>query len=133
MEIGEPQYLSEAETLYVTPSTEFTITSSDLLSGVASVQYRLDAGEWVAYAGPFTVSGDGAHTIGYRAIDNVGNVEAGETVSVVVDGTAPKTELTVGEPRYEGGDVLYVTGATVFTLSATDGASGVASTVSLGV
>ena len=51
-----------------------TISAADSTSGLASTEYRLDGGPWTAYSAPFTVTGDGSHTVDYRATDNAGNV-----------------------------------------------------------
>ncbi len=58
-------------------------------SGVASVWYALDGGQWsqVAYPGgvgvPVSVSGLGVHTLCYYAVDSVGNRQAGYRVCAV--------------------------------------------------
>ncbi|MDH6181902.1 sugar phosphate isomerase/epimerase/putative cell wall-binding protein/glucose/arabinose dehydrogenase [Microbacteriaceae bacterium SG_E_30_P1] len=62
-----------------------TITAEDEGSGVDSIEYRLagDA-EWTTYEAPFTVPGEGAVTVTFRATDVEGNVST--TGSVVVGG-----------------------------------------------
>ncbi len=57
-------------------SATLTIDALDVDSGVASVEYKLDDGEWTAYTDPVTVDTAGAHTVAYRATDNAGNVSA---------------------------------------------------------
>ena len=123
---SDPKYIGDA--LYVTVTTEFTLAATDNLSGVASTEFRIDGGAWTVYA-PFNLIGlaDGEHTIGYRSIDNGSNVETEQLLTVVIDNTAPVTTLSVGDPKYSG-EALYVTGATEFTLAATDNLSGVAKT-----
>lgn len=49
-----------------------TLAATDDDSGVASVQYRLDGADWLAYAEPFEVDG-AAHTVEFRATDVAGN------------------------------------------------------------
>jgi hypothetical protein len=120
--VGDPK--QEGDALYISSSTEFTLSSTDALSGVAATEYRIDSGQWNAYA-PFAIAIEGEHTVGYRSTDNVDNVETEKTLAVVVDNTAPKTTITVGEPKHEG-DALYVSSAAEFTLTATDSLSGVA-------
>ena len=65
------------------------LQGSDALSGVASLWYSLDGGAWTQAAYPgdpglaVTVSGVGAHTLSYYAIDGVGNQQAGYNVNLV--------------------------------------------------
>lgn len=49
-----------------------TLEGADTGSGVASVEYRLDGGGWLTYAGPVTVDG-AAHVVEHRATDVAGN------------------------------------------------------------
>ncbi|MPZ83052.1 MAG: hypothetical protein GEV28_22740 [Actinophytocola sp.] len=104
-----------------------TIAATDEGSGVASVEYKLDDGEWTAYSAPVTVNAPGEHMVSYRATDVAGNVsDEGMAHFTVVeqDTTAPTASATVvGEQDADGN---YVNTAVV-TLSATDEGSGVAS------
>ncbi|HEV7651846.1 MAG TPA: plastocyanin/azurin family copper-binding protein [Actinophytocola sp.] len=57
-------------------SATLTIDALDVDSGVASVEYKLDGGAFVAYTEPVTVTEAGTHTVTYRATDHAGNVSA---------------------------------------------------------
>ncbi|MGH3762478.1 OmpL47-type beta-barrel domain-containing protein [Actinophytocola sp.] len=57
-------------------SATLTIDALDVDSGVASVEYKLDDGDWTAYTEPVTVDTAGTHTVTYRATDKAGNVSA---------------------------------------------------------
>jgi alpha-tubulin suppressor-like RCC1 family protein len=65
------------------------LKASDAFSGVASIWYSLDGGSWTQAAYPgdpglaVTVSGIGAHTLSYYAVDGAGNVQAGYNVNLV--------------------------------------------------
>ena len=61
-------------------------------SGVASTHYT-NGGGTLAYSAPFTVSGQGSHTVTYWSTDAVGNTEATKTGYVNIDTTVP----TVGD------------------------------------
>ncbi|MEV4767101.1 copper-binding protein, partial [Micromonospora chokoriensis] len=63
--------------------------ATDAESGVATVEYALDAGAWTAYSAPVTVRATGAHTVRFRATDTAGNAAAEQstTFTVVADGT----------------------------------------------
>ncbi|WP_367319557.1 family 16 glycoside hydrolase [Streptomyces sp. HUAS ZL42] len=60
-------------------------------SGVASVEYSLDGGPYLAYTAPVLVDRAGAHTVAYRASDKAGNTSEARTVSftVVAGGGVP--------------------------------------------
>ncbi|MEU9732840.1 family 16 glycoside hydrolase [Streptomyces sp. NPDC048002] len=66
------------------------IVSATDEGGVASVEYSLDGGPYLAYGGPVLVDRAGAHTLAYRATDRAGNTSAALTVSfTVVAGGVP--------------------------------------------
>ena len=55
------------------------------LSGVAVTYYTLDSVTRQTYTSPFTVSGQGVHTVTYWSVDAVGNIEATHTGYVNID------------------------------------------------
>src|SRR3990172_397917 len=80
--IGEPKY--QENPVYVTPQTPFTLSATDDSSGVAETEYKIDSGDWITYQVPFSVSDEGAHTLGYRSNDNAGNIEQSQTLDIHV-------------------------------------------------
>ena len=78
---------------------------------------------WQPYVGPVPVSGDGKHSLSYRAKDSSGNSTGEKTVPVWIDGTAPSTQVAVTR----GSGVENSDKATL-KLTAQDALSGVAST-----
>ncbi|MFH8766428.1 OmpL47-type beta-barrel domain-containing protein [Streptomyces althioticus] len=59
-------------------------------SGVARVEYSLDAGPYLTYTAPVVVDRAGRHTLAYRATDEAGNTSEPLTVSfTVVSGGVP--------------------------------------------
>ena len=78
---------------YSSPTT-VTISSSDATSGLATTEYRVDGGPWTVYSAPVSVTGDGSHTVDYRATDNAGNVGSGST-TFSVDTTAPTSNAVL--------------------------------------
>ncbi|MFH9180077.1 OmpL47-type beta-barrel domain-containing protein [Streptomyces albogriseolus] len=59
-------------------------------SGVARVEYSLDAGPYLTYTAPVVVDRAGRHTVAYRATDEAGNTSEPLTVSfTVVSGGVP--------------------------------------------
>lgn len=82
-------------------SAVVTVTATDAGSGIASIEYALDAGAWTAYTAAVTVRAAGAHTLRYRATDVAGNVAVEQTVTFTVvppdpsDCEVPDTRATV--------------------------------------
>jgi plastocyanin len=72
-------------------SAKVTVNATDEGgSGVAGVEYSLDAGPYLAYGAPVVVDRVGRHTVAYRASDKAGNTSAPVTVSfTVVSGGVP--------------------------------------------
>lgn len=104
---------------FVTDATQFSINVTDLSGEGAQAWYRVDGGAAIAFAGPFSLSGDGSHTISYWGVDGLGGTEAEHVFPVTVDATPPTTTVIVGER--EGNRTLV-------TLSVTDAGVGVAYT-----
>jgi alpha-L-rhamnosidase len=92
--------------------TAVTVSGSDELSGVTSLEYRIDGGDWMAYTAPFVLGG-GVASVDARATDGAGNVSTVASKVVKVDLDAPVSAATVDEE------------ARTVTLRASDAASGV--------
>jgi len=75
---------------FVSPATQILFTATDDISGVASIEYRLDgdpAGFQPAF--PFSIPAPGPHVVTFRSTDHAGNREADQSVSVVVVAAPP--------------------------------------------
>ncbi|MGW2175682.1 OmpL47-type beta-barrel domain-containing protein [Streptomyces sp. NPDC005047] len=72
-------------------SAKVTVNATDEGgSGVAGVEYSLDAGPYLAYSAPVVVDRVGRHTVAYRASDKAGNTSEPVSVSfTVVAGQVP--------------------------------------------
>ena len=82
----------------------FTATDNAGGTGVKQVVYRIDNGTPVTVSGataqavvpaPGDHSNDGAHTVHYYAVDNAGNMEPDNTVSVTIDTVAPTGTMSI--------------------------------------
>ncbi|MFQ6127711.1 MAG: OmpL47-type beta-barrel domain-containing protein [Thermoplasmata archaeon] len=120
--VGEPNYTSAD--LWISPSTPLTITSGDDGCGLSHIEYQLDGGNWQDYTGPLTTEEEGSHTLFYRGIDNLGNVESARDVNFIVDGTPPLSEIHVGTPRKDV-EPVEVFAETPFMITSNDSGSGV--------
>ena len=103
------------------------LSATDGGSGVTRTEYRLDGavsftvGTVVVVAAPSDHSNDGVHTLVYRSIDAVGNVEAVRTATVRIDTSSPVTS--------DDAPAGWSNGPLTVSLSASDGGgSGVAKT-----
>jgi hypothetical protein len=110
-------------TWYLTNATVI-INASDQLSGVQRIDYRLDDGDWVTYAGSVLVTGPGDHVLRYMATDVAGNPGETGTLTFGVDREAPETIRTMTGPGDP--DRMMFNGPVSIALSAQDQASGVA-------
>ncbi len=87
-----------------------TLSAADVgpapISGLAGIEYDLDDAGYLPYMAPFVVSGEGSHTLLYRAIDRAGNVEAAHAAFVNIDATAPTvTSSADADTSWHSGDV----------------------------
>lgn len=88
--IDGPKYAN-----YVKSSSRFTLKAKDSSSGVDRSEYSIDMPDnWSQYPQEgFYISKEGSHTIYYRSIDRVGNIEQTKQISVIVDNSSPVTNL----------------------------------------
>ncbi|MFA3873103.1 OmpL47-type beta-barrel domain-containing protein [Streptomyces sp. MMCC 100] len=87
-------------------SAKVTVNAADEGgSGVAGVEYSLDAGPYLAYTDPVVVDRVGRHTVAYRASDKAGNTSEPLTVSFsVVAGGVPAPPC----PEYDERRTVFV-------------------------
>lgn len=97
--------------------------------GIDRTEYRVDGGAWQTYAAPFSISGEGIHTLELHSADKGGNVEDVQSLVVKVDTLAPA--ISIATPV---AGATYILGKTVAAdYACTDGpvdtTSGVAACV----
>jgi hypothetical protein len=111
---------------YFGPGLKIALTSADdpagISSGVWKTLYSLDGTPFTRYTAPLiSFSREGAYSLRYYALDNVGNAEAVHTLNFTVDTSAPKTHIELLGPHH--GDTIAP--STRIALLATDNLSGV--------
>lgn len=74
------------------------LTSSDELSGLESLSYRVDGGSWQDYTVPLSVVDDGTHLVEFWGRDVAGNEESARRADVWVDTTQPDITVSVDTP-----------------------------------
>jgi len=97
----------------------FSASASDPSSGLAGVEYRLDAGSWQSGT-QVDINSDGVHTLDFRASDLAGNTTV-NSISVKLDQLPPTVNLVI--PPADGQNGWHVSDVTV-SVNATDATSG---------
>ncbi len=119
--VGDPKVV--AIDTFVTSSTPISLTATDgglFPVGLSSIEYQIDGGSPLTYIAPFALQGEGLHTISYRSVDLLGNWEAANPLTVIVDDTPPTTSHEIRTPVHVAADT-YVTSNTDITLTSIDG------------
>ena len=106
---------------YVSDTTVAS-SASDVTSGIALVETRLDGGTWLPGSSA-TLSVDGIHTLDFRATDRAG-LQSTTSRMVKVDKTGPPVTLS---PTGTMGSNDWYTSTVALSISAQDATSGVAS------
>ena len=94
-------------------------SASDPLSGVASVENKLDGGAWQA-GSTVNVSTEGVRDVSFRAVDLAGNA-AIQSIQVRIDTVSPLTRFT----NPADGSEVWVSGEVTLRGTSTDPTSGV--------
>ncbi|PPK98826.1 hypothetical protein CLV92_101527 [Kineococcus xinjiangensis] len=93
------------------------------LSGVASTEYSTDGGATWTTGAQVEFTADGRYALSFRSTDRAGNVEQAESVTVLIDTTAPA--VTADEPTAQPtGTNGWYTSPVASTFTATDDGSG---------
>lgn len=114
------------DTNFVTSSTKVKLAAVDLESGVANIQYNLDAISSQTYSNSFTVDREGLHKVEYSASDNVKNSKT-SNFFFNVDNTGPEifyhmSLQSIGTQKLQGKPdeiPVYATGTSIY-MAATD-------------
>ncbi|MFW9795288.1 MAG: OmpL47-type beta-barrel domain-containing protein, partial [Candidatus Thorarchaeota archaeon] len=107
---------------WYTSDVQATMIATDDLSGIDSTYYRIGFGPLQKYIVPFSISGDGVHTISFYSVDLCGNVETMKSKTVRIDTASPTTSIFLDGVLGLGG--WFVSDVSV-SLNAIDSLSGV--------
>ncbi|MBD8870412.1 ThuA domain-containing protein [Nocardioides donggukensis] len=99
------------------PGTVVLDASDD--TGVESLEYRLDDGDWTDYTEPVSVDRAGDHVLRWRASDAAGNESSGSVDVTVPDTTDPTLEVTV-DPESPDGQNGWWTSTVTLSATASD-------------
>ncbi|MFC2136687.1 OmpL47-type beta-barrel domain-containing protein [Bacteroidota bacterium] len=138
---SEHSYTGAVSETILSPDAKIVISSSDNLSGVKAIKYKIGEGKEKTYTGPIALSSlpDGETEIKYYAIDNVANTEEenstnegseGEAgsgkgaMSLYVDRIAPEVDIELVGDQFVN-NYTFVSERTRVRLSAKDNRAGV--------
>ncbi len=116
--IPDPPLYVKEDVNYAPLSCIFTIETS-----AEHVEINIDGGGFETYTGPFTLSGEGEHSIEFKGVTG-GMDEPASTLVVTVDDTPPASLLDLDLPTYSS-DPTYITPENDISISAEDTLSGV--------
>ncbi|MBU7594576.1 fibronectin type III domain-containing protein [Metabacillus halosaccharovorans] len=110
---------SDAQDIWSKEDVTVNLTAVDEQSGVAKTYYSINGSKYVEGTS-FVVETEGLHLVSFYSLDNAGNKEEPQTISVKVDQTAPVTTSDAPETWSTDDVTVY--------LEASDRLSGVATT-----
>ncbi len=114
--------------IYIGADYSFSISAYDELSGLKSIEYSIDGGDFTAYESPFKVEGtNGLHVINYKAKDNVGNESEAMSYKFYLDMNPPSIDIAVEPAAYVKDGINYISGSSLIKLTANDKETGIAS------
>jgi len=96
-----------------------TLSAFDGVSGIATVEYRVNDGPWLSYSGPFTLSDGGAYVVEFAAVDVAGNQDSLHRITFKIDQAGPAFLSLTSSGNATGSPVLI-------SWEATDNDSGIA-------
>nr|MDO8109095.1 hypothetical protein [Candidatus Sigynarchaeota archaeon] len=103
---------------YINKTTLLTMAAVDNTggSGIAAQFYKIGASAWASYNAPFTLGAypNGTYTILYYCVDNVGNVETTNLLTVHLDIEGPT--ITITSP----GNQTYINSILGITIASSD-------------
>ncbi len=100
---------------WYTSDVQVTLSASDADSGINTIKYSINGGLEQTYSLPFMISTEsGDNTISFYSVDNAGNTEATQTITVKLDKTAPSTSqiTTPSANSYQKGIIPITANAT---------------------
>lgn len=128
LSVGTPVFNGPSGAQFAGTASTISFSAADAFSGVKSIEYMIGTGPWGAYAAPFALTAEGENLIRYRSSDNVDNLEAEKSKTVILDVTPPVTTLALSGPEFSSGALRYVNSSTQIAFNAADNLAGVALT-----
>ena len=103
-------------------NVSLVLTANDTGSGVNTIYYKINDGEWNEYNESLSFTEEGIYIIHYYAVDNLGNSEAEKSIEIKIDKTAPTLDYNI---TGEEGDNGWYIGNVILQLIAEDAPAGI--------
>ena len=89
---GDNKIYKNNNKLYLKGGQQISLNSTDALSGIENIYHSIDKAAFSKYSNPIPLTQEREYFIKFYSVDNVGNVEITDSITVVIDGTNPKTD-----------------------------------------
>ncbi len=89
------------DTIYGGKDFSFFLESDDKYSGVNKIYYSINGKSYKIFDNHINLKKEGSYDIRFFAVDNVGNIEQPQDVKIVIDYTAPESQLEIIGDRHE--------------------------------
>ncbi len=122
------KYRSSSDDIWnITETTVIKFSAYDEYSKVKATWYTVDGNYSEGSELDLTGFIDGIYDITWGSIDNLGQNETEDSITVILDSTPPITDMLLGEPKYRDdvNDHWNVSTSTTFTLISSDNTVGV--------
>jgi hypothetical protein len=114
---------------FATREFQLKLEAKDNVVGLDRIEVKLDSEkEFKTYLEPIFFKTSGLHTVSYRSVDRVNNVEPAKTYTVHIYETAPETSLATAQPLVVREGTNYSPAPNVVTLNVGNSAVGVSQT-----
>lgn len=98
------------------------LEAKDNVVGLDRIEVRVDQdSDYRPYLEPLHFTNTGLHTVSYRAVDRVGNIEPAKTYSVNIVEGMPETTLATAQPIINREGIAYSPAPNVITLNVANG------------
>lgn len=124
-EPAKEQSSNPSSTMFVNSRATFELKSSDDMTMVDYIEFKVNNGEFQKYSTPLSISEEGQATISYRAVDKAGNKEPLKALVVIVDNTPAIASISSSEPPYTVDGKNFASNKATYTLKAEDKVSGI--------
>jgi flagellar hook assembly protein FlgD len=115
IELPNSPVLPQNGKYYMRPGTQIKIEANDAGSGVKVRHLNMDGSDLPGTQAALTQPGE--HTLQYYSVDAVCNTETVKSLIIVVNDLVPTTTLSLGQPQYVPGRVVYISDQTPITLA----------------